>query len=94
MKSLDDLKFNSTRRHFLSASSMGIGGVALATLLDPVRMFSGPSTASPAAQGGPLLAAPHVAPRDKRVIYLFQSGGPSQLELFDYKPTLRQMNGQ
>ena len=35
-----------------------------------------------------------MAPRAKRVIYLFQSGGPSQLELFDYKPTLRQMNGQ
>ena len=37
MKSLDDLKFNSTRRHFLSATSLGIGGVALASLLDPLR---------------------------------------------------------
>jgi hypothetical protein len=94
MTSFDDLKFNSTRRHFLSASSLGIGGVALASLLDP-RLLQGESPASPgAAQGGGLLPAPHVAPRAKRVIYLFQSGGPSQLELFDYKPTLRRMNGQ
>jgi hypothetical protein len=41
-----------------------------------------------------VLAAPHVVPRARRVIYLFQSGGPSQLELFDYKPLLRTMNGQ
>ena len=37
---------------------------------------------------------PHFAPKAKRVIYLFQSGGPSQLELFDYKPLLNKMRGQ
>ena len=95
MKSLDDLKFNSTRRHFLSATSLGIGGVALGALLDPLTALGRTSQAPTAgAQGSPLLSAPHLAPRAKRVIYLFQSGGPSQLELFDYKPMLRQMNGQ
>ena len=45
------------------------------------------------ASGG-VLKAFHVAPKAKRVIYLFMSGGPSQLDLFDYKPLLNQMNGQ
>ncbi len=95
MKSLDDLKFNSTRRHFLSATSLGIGGVALGALLDPLTALGcTPQASTAGAQGSPLLSAPHLAPRAKRVIYLFQSGGPSQLDLFDYKPMLRQMNGQ
>jgi hypothetical protein len=86
---LDDLKFNSTRRHFLSSMSLGIGGAALASLLDPASVMSQGVTAD-----GPVLPARHLVPRAKRVIYLFQSGGPSQLELFDYKPLLRSMNGQ
>ena len=57
---------------------------------------AGPDTAAtpvdPAAGG--ILKAFHVAPKAKRVIYLFMSGGPSQLDLFDYKPLLNQMNGQ
>ena len=54
MKSLDDLRFNSTRRHFLSATSLGIGGVALGALLDPLQALGGsPAAASQqAAQGG------------------------------------------
>ena len=50
--------------------------------------------APPGRAGAPLLASPHLVPRVKRVIYLFQSGGPSQLDLFDYKPLLRTMNGE
>src|ERR1700712_3485815 len=48
-----------------------------------------------AATGGPvgLPGLPHFAPRAKRVIYLFQSGGPSQFELFDYKPRLQEFQG-
>jgi len=95
MDGLDDLKFNGTRRHFLSAASLGIGSTALAALLDPSILSAAAQTPGPAAAtGGPLLASPHLVPRVKRVIYLFQSGGPSQLELFDYKPRLRTMNGQ
>src|SRR5918993_1558169 len=94
MRELDDVKFNSTRRHFLSKTSLGIGALGLASLLDS-RLLSGETGgAGPADSAGPLLRAPHFVPRAKRVIYLFQSGGPSQLELFDHKPLLRQMNGQ
>jgi Protein of unknown function (DUF1501) len=93
MRELDDLKYNCTRRHFLSTTSLGLGGLGLASLLDP-RLVSGETGPTPGDAAGPLLHATHFVPRAKRVIYLFQSGGPSQLELFDYKPLLRKMNGE
>jgi hypothetical protein len=73
-----------TRRHFLSKLSTGIGGAALASLL---------RGNTPAPSFGDLLLANH-APKAKRVIYLFMSGGPSQHDLFDYKPLLNELNGQ
>ena len=89
MRELDDLKYNSTRRHFLSRTSLGIGALGLASLLDS-RLLSGETGGpGPRDPAEPLLRAPHFVPRAKRVIYLFQSGGPSQLELFDHKPMLR-----
>src|SRR5579872_3899841 len=72
-----------TRRYFFSRSVIGVGIAALAGLLD--RDLK-------AATGG-LPGLPHFPPKAKRVIYLFQSGGPSQMELFDYKPRLAQMQG-
>lgn len=69
-----------SRRDFLNRFGMGLGGVALGAL-------AGNATAS-------IAPGPDFSPRAKRVIYLFQSGGPSQLDLFDYKPTLNKMNGQ
>ncbi|MEX1114927.1 MAG: DUF1501 domain-containing protein, partial [Akkermansiaceae bacterium] len=74
-----------TRRHFLSKLSTGIGGAALASLL-PGRLSGANS------ELGEKLLATH-APMAKRVIYLFMSGGPSQHDLFDYKPLLNQRNG-
>jgi hypothetical protein len=71
-----------TRRHFLGRTSTGIGVVALASLLDE-RLF---------AAGA--LGRPHHAARAKRVIFLFQSGGPSQLDLFDPKPKLNELTGK
>jgi hypothetical protein len=68
------------RRNFLARSTMGLGALALGQLLGGFR--AGAVTAIPQPQ------LPHFAARAKRVIYLFQSGGPSQLELLDYKPTL------
>ncbi|MFM2197227.1 MAG: hypothetical protein RLZZ505_659 [Verrucomicrobiota bacterium] len=76
--------FEITRRHFLSKLSTGIGGAALASLL--------PEKLSAAAVGEKLIA--DHAPKAKRVIYLFMSGGPAQHELFDYKPKLNELNGQ
>src|SRR5207253_4979841 len=71
-----------TRRHFLLNTSSGIGTAALATLL---------AKDSQASAGLPGL--PHFAPKAKRVIYLFQHGAPSQLDLFDYKPSLDKLRG-
>ena len=69
-----------TRRQFLGRASTGIGAAALASLLNP-QLF--------AAQGN--AGIPHFAPKAKRVIWLTQAGAPSQLDLFDYKPGLRDM---
>jgi Protein of unknown function (DUF1501) len=70
-----------SRRDFLNRVGLGMGGIALAELL-------GTQTASAATR------LPHFAPKAKRIIYLFQSGGPSQLDLFDYKPMLNKHNGE
>jgi hypothetical protein len=75
-----------SRRQFLGRFGMGLGSIALADLLTPAH-------ADTEAYRG-VLGLPHVAPRAKRVIYLFQSGGPSQLDLFDYKPLLNERNGE
>lgn len=80
--------FACHRRTFLGRTGLSLGGFALASLLQreaaaaPVNPFKG------------ILDAPHFAPKAKRIIYLFMSGGPSQLDLFDYKPLLNKMNGQ
>jgi hypothetical protein len=76
-----------SRRRFLNQFAMGLGGLALADLLNPAR-------AAPANGLPGILAEPHFKPRAKRIIYLFMAGGPSQLETFDYKPLLNQRNGE
>jgi len=76
-----------TRRKFLSRLSLGIGSVALGSLLIP-DLFKGGEEESIMA------GLPHFAPRAKRIIYLFQNGAPSQLDLFDYKPLLQKMQGE
>jgi hypothetical protein len=68
---------------------MGVGSVALGSLLMP-DLFGGKNTDDNAFAPG----IPHFAPKAKRVIYLFQNGAPSQQELFDYKPKLRELTGQ
>jgi len=78
-----------TRRHFFGRTASGIGGAALLSLLGEDARAA---QANRAALGG-LPDLPHFAPKAKRVIYLFQSGGPSQMELFDYKPRLNDFQG-
>ncbi|QDU40188.1 hypothetical protein Mal4_45430 [Maioricimonas rarisocia] len=73
-----------TRRHFFGRTATGIGGAALASLLSP-QAFAAPSS-SPEKAG--ILGEPHFAPKAKRVVYLFMSGAPSQMDLFDYKPEM------
>ena len=85
------INFAMNRRDFFGRFALGIGGVALSGLLKPEAFAAPARTASP-FRG--ILDAPHFAPKAKRIIYLFMSGGPSQVDLFDYKPLLNQMNGQ
>ena len=75
------------RRKFLSKLSLGIGSVALGSLLIP-DLFTGKPDEEVLMAG-----LPHFAPKAKRIIYLFQNGAPSQLDLFDYKPKLQEMFG-
>jgi hypothetical protein len=78
-----------SRRHFLARSGGTLGLAALASLLgQPAQAGQAPAWASGGATG-----LPHFAPKAKRLIYLFQSGAPSQMDLFDYKPNLRAFQG-
>lgn len=79
---------NENRRKFLSKVSLGLGSVALGSLLIP-DLFKGKS-----GEDALMEALPHFAPKAKRVIYLFQNGAPSQFESFDYKPLLNQKMGE
>ena len=84
-----------TRRDFLTRTSLGLGALTLGSIIDPMGLFGQSNSAGGAANGmGGVLGGPHFTPRVKRVIYLFQSGAPSQLDLFDYKPLLNKMNGE
>jgi hypothetical protein len=81
---LEELNRIQSRRRFLTRTSAGLGGAALASLLNPA-LAATPTGAA---------ALPHFAPKAKRVIYLFMSGGPSHIDLFDPKPKLAEMHGQ
>jgi len=85
----DKYRLNVSRRRFLAGASMGLGSVALGSLLVP-GLFNGNKDSELALPVG----LPQFAPKAKRVIYLFQNGAPSQLESFDYKPLLNKMAGQ
>lgn len=89
MNPQDEYQLMLTRRHFFSRCSLGIGTAALASLLNESG-FGAP----PSALRTPQSPAPHFAPKAKRIIYLFQSGAPSQFELFDPKPQLEKMRGK
>ena len=78
------------RRKFLTKSSLGLGAVALGSLLSPNKVMG--STVENSNMGLPGL--PHFAAKAKRIVYLFQSGGPSQIETWDYKPKLEELYGQ
>jgi hypothetical protein len=89
LQSIESLQ-RVTRRHFFGASAAGIGGVALGALLGGTRANVTQAAGLPAGQP----AGFHFPPRAKRIIYLFQSGGPAQQDLFDHKPLLNKKNGE
>lgn len=80
-----------TRRYFFKECSVGLGLLALANLLNENSLFAAgaPTGANPLAP-----RAPHFPGKAKRVIYLFQAGGPSQLDLFNHRPVLQKYDGQ
>src|SRR5437764_857160 len=85
------LKF-VTRRQFFRDCGTGLGTLALASMLNEKLFATAPSsTAAP-----DLLAPkpPHFAPKAKNIIYMHMAGAPSQLDLFDYKPKLVELNNQ
>ncbi len=76
-----------TRRQLFGRMAAGIGTAALASLLNP-ELFAAPEKKMVSVYNG-IMKEPHFAPKAKRVIYLFQSGAPSHIDLFDYKPQLQ-----
>ena len=87
-KEILEHSLNINRRKFLAGLSIGVGSVALGSLLMP-DLFGGATEDAAFVPG-----IPHFAPKAKRVIYLFQNGAPSQLESFDHKPMLCSMMGE
>ncbi|MBT4012162.1 MAG: DUF1501 domain-containing protein [Planctomycetaceae bacterium] len=81
MNPIREAELIETRRHFFGRAATGLGAAALTSLMNPGAFAS--STAS-------ALDAPHFAPKAKRVIYLFMSGAPSQLDMWDYKPKMQE----
>ena len=90
MEDFFNKQFSKSRRNFLRKSSLGFGSIALSSMLSPslgiAKNFSSPNIFS-------TNSLPHFIPKAKRVIYLFQSGGPSQIETYDYKPLLEKWHG-
>lgn len=82
MNPIEDHYLNMTRRQFFGKTAAGIGSLALGSIANQ-NLFAAPNPLT-----GGSLGAPHFAPKAKRVIYLFQNGGPAQQDLFDYKPNL------
>src|SRR5262249_21172452 len=82
-----------TRRHFFRQGALGLGGAALASLLasDKGHAAAIPQQPPRPARYGGLPSLPHFAPKAKRAIYLFMNGGPAQMDLWDYKPKMREM---
>src|SRR5262249_41356079 len=90
MSPQEEFGLSITRRHFFGRTATGLGIVGLASLLDP-KLFAAAPDVNPKTGG--LAGLPHFAPKAKRVIFLHQSGGPSQMDLFDSKPQLQKLRG-
>ena len=90
MNPLDEFNTLNTRRHFLNTGARGLGALAAASLMNPGLLQGG---LAPSTAGGGTLGRLHFAPKAKRVIYLFFSGGPSHIDMYDYHPAMRKNHG-
>lgn len=102
-KDLQEIERQMNRRNFLTKTTMGLGAIALGSLLNADKAFAvvnnGTLDTSSADRllksfNNSRLGLPHHLPKAKRIVYLFQSGGPSQFEMWDYKPKLKNLFGQ
>lgn len=93
-REFEDLERKLNRRNFLIKTSLGLGALATGSLLMPKGFSQGVEPASTEPVDNLLRRLPHFAPKAKRIVYLFMSGGPSQFETFDYKPELVRLAGQ
>ena len=84
MNSEDHQVLQTTRRHFFNECRIGLGSMALGSIMNQSGLIAAESTS----------ASTHFKPRAKNVIFMFMAGGPSQLELFDPKPKLQELDGQ
>jgi hypothetical protein len=90
---LNSFERSINRRTFLTRSAYGLGGLALASLLDPA-IVRGATAAEAKEHWKGVINPPHFPIRAKRIIHLCMAGGPSHLESFDYKPELKKIDGQ
>ena len=92
---LDERQFqlNINRRTFLGQAAYGLGGMALACLLEP-KLIGKTQAADAVERWKGVVNPPHFPPRAKRVIHLCMAGGPSHLESFDFKPELKRIHGE
>ena len=89
MSPLDQNRLHQTRRQFFGRSATGIGTVALSGLLDGSSLAG----SAPTSPTGGLPGLPHFAPKAKNIIYLFQNGAPTHVDMFDYKPKITELHG-
>src|SRR3974390_1404557 len=86
-------QLNINRRAFLGRAAYGLGGMALACLLDPKLIGSARADSTPEQWKG-IINPPPFPVRAKRIIHLCMAGGPSHLESFDFKPELKRLHGE
>src|SRR3981081_309961 len=84
-----DKAIHLTRRDFFTSTASGLGLLALSSMLQRDGLLAAPGPVDPLAP-----RAPHFAPRAKNCIFIFMEGAPSQIDLFDPKPKLNELNGQ
>ena len=95
MNPLDQYQQHINRRHFFGRSATGIGTAALASLLQRDGFADDHEmTQAPTQRVGGLPSLPHFAPKAKKVIYLFQNGAPTHVDLFDWKPALKKRHSE
>ncbi len=94
MDLFEKIRLQQNRRTFLRRAGVGIGGVALSSLLNPLAALAKQAKAASSDKWNGVIDQLHFAPKAKRVIFLCMAGGPSHLETLDYKPKLAELHGQ